>query len=495
MSMTLDRRHYVNLRNGRFDSTGRDDLDALFEALAQDDDRQRLVVHVHGGLVSESRAVAGAERLLPVYREAGAYPVFLVWESGLLETLRNNLGDVAADKLFRRLRERLISLALGKLGQREGERGLGVQLPDPAGVRAELKTAEEGSEPFAGVAEQREHDDVQLSKAEEDQARQVLEEDGPLQAQAEAVARAVLGDGAADAEARSVGAVEADERGAQLLQDDVKREIEAEAGPPGARSLITTAWLVKRGVAVLRRVLQRTSAGRAHGLYPTVVEEIMRELFIDRAGGLLWRQMKKDTADAFGGDPAQFGGTALLQGLAARANGEGERTILVGHSAGSVSICNLISHADAALPPGVKFDVILLAPACTFSLFADTLEQHGDRIANLRMFAMSDELERTDRMLPPLYTRSLLYLVSGLLEDEPDMPIVGMKRFYEGDQFGEAQEKVDAVRSYLAERPSVWSSVSGGPGLASAAASHGAFDEDDATLRSVQHLIRSGFAA
>src|SRR5687767_6525247 len=99
--MALDRRHYLNLRNGRFDSTDSADLDALFAALAQDDDRERLVVHVHGGLVSESRALAGAERLLPIYREAGAYPIFLVWESGLLETLRNNLGDIAADKLFR----------------------------------------------------------------------------------------------------------------------------------------------------------------------------------------------------------------------------------------------------------------------------------------------------------------------------------------------------------------------------------------------------------
>jgi hypothetical protein len=48
---------------------------------------ERVVIHVHGGLVGTDRGMAIAARLTPEYQRAGAYPEFFVWSSGLLETI------------------------------------------------------------------------------------------------------------------------------------------------------------------------------------------------------------------------------------------------------------------------------------------------------------------------------------------------------------------------------------------------------------------------
>jgi hypothetical protein len=255
--------------------------------------------------------------------------------------------------------------------------------------------------------------------------------------------------------------------------------------------------VARRGVKVLAAVLKRFASGRDHGVYTTVVEELLRGLYLANAGHLVWSQMKQDTRDAFGDDPQRHGGTAFVQRLAGMDRGDTARTILVGHSTGAVYICELLKHADAVLPPGVKFDVVLLAPACTFKLFAHTLRDHGQRIGNLRVFTMEDALERADQLRRPVYLRSLLYFVSGVVEDEPDQPILGMQRYHEAD--GPYREEdfpeVDAVRRHIARRHDqvVWSIADGDSGLRTAARKHGDFDNDDDTLASVAHLVRNGF--
>ena len=42
---------------------------------------------------------------------------------------------------------------------------------------------------------------------------------------------------------------------------------------------------------------------------------------------------------------------------------------------------------------------------------------------------MTDELEQADRLIPVIYPHSLLYFVSGVLEDEADKPLLGMERY------------------------------------------------------------------
>ncbi len=98
--MSLSKDHYINLKNGVFDSTSRDDLEHLFTSFSNGPNSDTLVVHFHGGLVGEKAGMAVAERLLPVYRSAGSYPVFFVWESGLLDVISHNLGEISREKIF-----------------------------------------------------------------------------------------------------------------------------------------------------------------------------------------------------------------------------------------------------------------------------------------------------------------------------------------------------------------------------------------------------------
>jgi hypothetical protein len=99
-------------------------------------------------------------------------------------------------------------------------------------------------------------------------------------------------------------------------------------------------------------------------------------------------------------------------------------------------------------------------------------------------------------MVPFLYTRSLLYFVSGLLEPEVDMPVVGMQRYLnESDLFTPADfPDVAAVAQFLEHEPDakVWSVIAAGPDTSSHAEAHGDFDDDEVTLASVVHSIRSG---
>lgn len=96
-------------------------------------------------------------------------------------------------------------------------------------------------------------------------------------------------------------------------------------------------------------------------------------------------------------------------------------------------------------------------------------------------------------MLSIVYTRSLLYFVSGLLEgdaaadgewkDEIDMPLVGMKRFLDlANVFDKAEfPAVAEVAAFLDAGPNrkVWSIAEGGPGLNSTSRKHGNFDNGD----------------
>jgi hypothetical protein len=69
---------------------------------------------------------------------------------------------------------------------------------------------------------------------------------------------------------------------------------------------------------------------------------------------------------------------------------------------------------------------LFLAPACRLDLFAGSVARKPDRFAHFRMFTMRDENEKRDRLVPFLYPRSLLYLVSGALEDIPDAALAGL---------------------------------------------------------------------
>jgi hypothetical protein len=151
--------------------------------------------------------------------------------------------------------------------------------------------------------------------------------------------------------------------------------------------------------------------------------------------------MKQYTLEAFGGDPNVHAGTAMLEAI--KGVPANKRIMLVGHSAGAIFAVEFLKAAHEA---GLnrKFEVVFLAPAVRFDRFGKTLAEDLSVISSFRIFSMSDEKESGDKLVdqvPWFYPRSLLYFISGILENVVDCPLIGMQRYY--------------VHGHQADRPSV----------------------------------------
>src|SRR4051812_34229450 len=91
------------------------DIDAIFSHLEQAKSK-KVVIHFHGGLVSEASGAATALKMAKVYSEAGAHPVTFIWETGLLETVHRNVLKIGDTKLFQTLLKYLLRQLAKRLG-------------------------------------------------------------------------------------------------------------------------------------------------------------------------------------------------------------------------------------------------------------------------------------------------------------------------------------------------------------------------------------------
>jgi len=137
---------------------------------------------------------------------------------------------------------------------------------------------------------------------------------------------------------------------------------------------------------------------------------------------------------------------------------------------------------------------VLLAPACTCKLFADTLQACKDRIASIRIVAMSDQREQADVIVPGVYKCSLLYLVPGLFEDALHIPLSGMQRFFSAVAPFHKFLELPLTVTYLSvsQNNNVWSLIDASDGLSSHANKHGAFYSEDVTLKSLGYILTNG---
>jgi len=98
------RDHLVNLRQGHFSTDGdfvttKQDVERMFQvavpaALAEAkkaNRKLRLLFYAHGGLVSEAAGIAGALDQIDFWTANNVYPIFFVWETGILEVLADLL--------------------------------------------------------------------------------------------------------------------------------------------------------------------------------------------------------------------------------------------------------------------------------------------------------------------------------------------------------------------------------------------------------------------
>ncbi|MCE8007509.1 hypothetical protein [Aestuariivita sp.] len=448
------------------------DIDAIFAHLTASN-ADRLSVHFHGGLVAEGKGLRIAESMFPVYTSAGAHAVSFIWETGLIETLWRNLTAISETKLFQKLLRYAIRELTKRLGADLTGRGEGVPMSLPE-IEAELEKLEK----FEGFDATARGGAARLDEEELEFIRDEMELDLLLEIeQDEAFGELADNLSAEDTKLRPSVANElntADGRGPTLFK------------------------IAKLLASVVFRVLRRYIRGRDHGLYPTVVEELVREFYLDDFGGWVWGNMKDVSAQMFLSNTgpisdASHPGTYFLERLAAhQAANPGFAVDLIGHSAGSIAICNLFRSLEkSGIALSVR-NVVFLAPACTTRLMHDEVVARPERYKRFRMFTMSDAYEQKDHLVKGVYTRSLLYLISGVLEEEADTPIAGMERFWTAQApFDVPHLAKTATWLQEADKNRAVMSVTTdqAPGLNSTAQKHGDFDNDDPTRASLTALV------
>lgn len=511
--MDIQKDHVLHSENGKFGSGTSQigDAQRILGRAISGNPANGLLIHFHGGLVSQKAGRDIAERLVPRYAEAHTYPVFFVWESGLVESIRNNLQDIRDDKAFQELTKKVSEWVLKKIGgeiDAVGLKGTPGQVVDERALRKEFDAWFSGRRSAPPVPEKDTPQPTPVVKGaaslDEDQLAEDIESeldnDPDFQ---DAFSRLHAASFATKAATKGAGAAVPAER--VLVDDKALHELFPDQ-TEATKGLLTWITVAKFVAKVVISVAQRYRHSRAHGMYCTVVEEVLRTAYLSKAGTVVWNQMKNDTAQSFQDDPAACG-TAVLDELA-RLDAAGQRfarITLVGHSTGAIYICHFLDAA-AKRAPNLQFDVIYLAPAVTYSVFSDMLARHAARIHAFRMFAMSDALESSDSLVPIVYTRSLLYFVSGVLEgaaqadawvEDIDAPLVGMRRYVDDEAVFSAGAfpSVDQGRRFLLGAPNrvVWSESLAGDGLKSSARKHGDFDNDESTVASVVWAVEHGF--
>ena len=500
--MDVTRDHVIHSRGGRLGDSGTstiEDVERILEQAANEGSEPSLAIHFHGGLVSADSARGIADRLAPDYAAAGSYPIFFVWESGLIESLRNNLEDIRKDVVFRELVKKAAEWVLKRMGTEVATRGAGASV-DEERLREEFNSWFEGEsdEPpiSVGPAASRAYVTRTVEPDEDDLATSIeaeLENDEHFQE----VFGGLYVASRRGTEATTRGGTTITTEVQSVMDDRALDELFPPTAPGSTKGLFSWFRVAKFVAKIAIAAIHRHLKDRDHGPYTTVVEEVLRAAYLDKVGEVVWRTIKKDTADAFGDDGACVGHAVLTE--IAKLASEGKtfsRITLIGHSTGAIYIDEFIENA-ATLLPGTKFDVVLLAPANRFESFAQTITRHSNAVENFRMFAMRDELEQEDRLVSIIYPRSLLYFVSGVLEGTVDAPIVGMQRFVaEHETFDEQNfPAVAAVRSWFMENDArtVWSEDARDQGLGSESRKHGDFDNDAATVGSIKWILEKGY--
>jgi hypothetical protein len=268
----------------------------------------------------------------------------------------------------------------------------------------------------------------------------------------------------------------------------------------GAKGGLEVAFaVIKVLTPVIIKTLKRRANKTDHGLYPTVIEELLRELCLADLGAWVWTGIK-DVAltmwepNSVPVTEASHAGTYFFEKLAAYKQKQPSLVIdLIGHSAGSIVICHLLATV-AQRHAGLKMrNIVLLAPACTMTLLTEEVVSKPERYEKFRMFTMHEDYESKDVLVPGLYTRSLLFFVSGALEGDEVQPLAGLERWLRAsapDDKGKLTKAHDFFNSALTERLVLSKTqATAAPGFRCEATSHGDFDNDLATRESLQFLI------
>lgn len=477
--MPLEKEEYViNVGpNGTFRKSGNyqtlpEHIDQIFQKLANDN-KENITIYFHGGLVNEKNGMESAEDLSELITEATSYPICFVWETGLIETISNNISKISDTNLFKLL----LNLLIKRISEE-----LGFGLPGRGANNIDI---EEINEQLANKYPFQDYTQTEFNARGAGSNLKSITYDKDLIDKLEAEIKN-------DVETNN-----------ELIDELKKTELPINEN---TRGIIETAKFIKSLAMIAFRVIKRFLSKRDHDFYPTIIEEILRELYLADLGAWVWNNMKEKSNNMWNSNNGingldRFAGRYFLDKLLQYSNTKPNLKVnLIGHSAGSIAICNLLNETSK-IKPNFKYNkIIFMAPACRTDLFRDSIATKENRFKEFRMFTMKDKYEKQDILVPFLYTHSLLYLISGVLENKGqdfDSYLLGLERHisaiepYNIDELKTIKDFVYKQNEHRISLSKTDDDNINTDGLKTNAVKHGEFDNDQDTRDSIVHFLQN----
>ncbi|CDU02272.1 hypothetical protein VCR12J2_620750 [Vibrio coralliirubri] len=410
--------------------------------------RPAIDIVIHGGLVSEENGMDNARLFINSYQSTSNELMFVIWETGPIETLKQNLGTVLGRSALK------FSLKVArKLFTKKFKPGFKSVSDDHGQV---LDDDEINEKLIEALTEQR------LDKAS---VQIEISQD---------IDDLIFSD--------------------PLLMKELEQEQLLYDSQTHRKGFIKVLLLGAIKDVVVQSII-RFASGTHHQIIPTLLEELVQALYFDEFGKGLWDAMKNKSSNMFDADVQQERtGVALLRHLDTLYRDQSEakkiEINLIGHSAGAIVICDLLDHIVGHYPNLKLNNITFIAPAVTAERAVESLVNNQVAFNKFRMFTMTDELEKQDDC-KTIYPASLLYLISGILEDRDDTPITGMMRFYDNDKFI-AQEGVAEWKAFIHQDSQLALSVNtdSPDGFKTNSRAHGGFGHEKETVKSIQYFNR-----
>ncbi len=481
---TIDNLHFLAVGDdGDYSRTGKyqsdpDQVQRIVNHLKQ---RQieELSIYFHGGLVNELSAEQSITRVFEALahrNKPNSEVISFIWKTGLKETISDNLDEIFSSKFGKSLIKWVIRAASKRLGVNLAKAGVnkGFSLEE---IENEWQASiDESRIPFGDYK-------INANNGMKGNTVDLSDEEDPY---LEFEIRAELEQYYASQPSKWVE----DWEPPQNVNISPELNEVYEVMPDGKKGVTFVKKLAKIIAKISLQVLKRYANNSEHGLQATVVEETLRVCHFSDPVQWIWGNMKQKAQEMWlqqgcvGFDFANL----LQQEL------PDLRLNLIGHSAGSIAICHFLEKKRQNHWKTTIDKILWWAPACKADLFVREVINYDSDFNSFRMVTMKDSYELEDTLcnpLPWLYPSSLLYFVSGALEDKADTPIAGMARYhtnaapYTSSMFTAMEEFLSkpGYRVLSKTEPDAL------PGFRSHALEHGAFNEDEFTLQSLAHYL------
>jgi len=477
----MNKLNYISIgENGTFRGNGSfktspQDVDDIFICL-RNENVENITLHIHGGLIDESAGIQIAKMMTPVYSAVNSHPITFVWQTGPFDTIKDQILTIHKTKIFKFILKTVAKIVINYFRMLVNKKEV-IRFED-SHIEEELTK----DIPFAFLDNM---DDINREILN-NKLSDVLIFDSLL------LETEFLIEFDSNSEFEEL--IETDKEGIILFKKEIRESLNYKnSNFMGALKISMSK--------VVRRIVLRFKRRRDHGAMATFTEELLRELYIDNLGSYIWDGMKLkaremwDSNNGLSGDN-QHAARYFLDKLEKLKKDQPEIKInCVGDSAGSIVICHLLGLIAAEKYKCTFETITFLAPACRVKLFNNHIVNNPSMFKRFRIFTMGDYYEIRDHLLGKVYPRSLLYLVSGLLEKGFDEYILGLERHVSAKfPYNNSRElKIANKFLYSSSYDRLVYSVtpdSAPVGKRSQSRKHGDFDCDHLTQESLQKIIR-----